>query len=218
MTNYKSSSWPPPSGLTTPTVPRQNANLTSSAIIRIQAPASTVFDVVCDTANYDKWNTWIPRVTIQSQPEDATNSKRLQTGTLFTYHVIMDPKRPTKETDTSLRVTDTSIPAQTSEYVPKSVLEEDESYSADLSNLYRISWKSEGGFANRGLSSERFHEIIILGENECEVRTWENQGGLLAHTVRWLYKNTLMEKFQLWCDDLKKYSEKLAQQKISTES
>lgn len=206
-----SSSWPPASGLTTPTVPRQDAKMTSYATAHVKAPARTVFDAVCATDDYGQWNTWIPRVTIHEQPDSAKDSQRLETGTFFTYHVIMDPNKPTKETDTSLRVTDISIPDAPSDYVPTATLEEDETYTADLTSIYRISWKGEGGFASRGLSCERFHEIIVLGDEECEVRTWENQGGLLAHTVRWFYKKTLMEKFQLWCDDLKRYCEKVHQ-------
>ena len=62
----------------------------------------------------------------------------------------------------------------------------------------------------RGLRTERFHEIILRGEQECEVRTWEVMGGVLARTVKWLYQDTLDKKFKLWCEDLKKVSEQKA--------
>jgi hypothetical protein len=32
--------------------------------------------------------------------------------------------------------------------------------------------------------------------------------GVLAHTVKWLYKKTLDKKFQQSCTDLKEFSEK----------
>ena len=216
MSDKTAVGWPPAAGLTTPTVPRKDAKMTSYAAVRVQAPAELVFDALCDTSQYHIWNTWIPDVTIHSQPEGAPPElPRLEVDTFFTFHVIMDPNKPSKVTDTSLRVVDKSIPPLHSKYISRGTLEEDDTYTEDLNRVYRISWKTEGGFASRGLSAERFHEIIILGDNECEVRTWENQGGILAHTVGWLYKQTLMDKFQLWCDDLKKYSEKLAKEQES---
>ena len=59
-----------------------------------------------------------------------------------------------------------------------------------------------------GLKTERFHEIIVLGDEECEVRTWECMGGVLAKTVKWMYGKTLEGKFADWVRDLKQYSEK----------
>ena len=203
-----SSSWPPTAGLSTANVPLKEAVLTTSASARINAPAAVVFDAVREVGKYGEWNTWCPKVTIHKQPDDAGESSKLHTGTLFTFHVIMDSNKPTKATDTSLIITDMSTPAHPSSYIPTSVLENDETYTADLSKVYRISWRVEGSFVSRGLRTERFHEVITLADNECEVRTWENQGGLLARTVRWLYKQTLDEKFLLWCTDLKKYCER----------
>lgn len=216
MANQSTPPWPPAAGLTTPNVPLRDAVLTTSASARINAPAALVFETVRDVTNYGEWNNFCPKVTIHSQPDDLPASAKLHTGTLFTLHVVMDSNKPTKETQIQLRVTDISTPSDTSSYIPTSVLEGDETYTTDLSKVYRISWKAEGGFVTRGLRTERFHEIIVLGENECEVRTWENQGGLLARSVRWLYKQTLMEKFQLWCDDLKKYCEDKVKEGLRT--
>ncbi len=114
----------------------------------------------------------------------------------------MDASKPSKVTDTLLRVTDISTPEKQSGYVPTSLLE-DPTFTEDLSRVYRISWTTEGGFVMRGLRSERFHEVVMLGEGECEVRTWECLGGVLARTVKWFYGQTLMEKFALWVRDLK---------------
>ena len=201
--------WPPAAGLATVNVPRAAVILTSSASTRIPAPADEVFRIVRDVEHYGEWNNFCPRVTIHQQPE-GKNDSMLHKGTLFTFHVIMDEKKPKSETDTQLIVTDISTPDQPSDYVPKRLLE-DASFTADLSSVYRIGWKCEGGFASKGLRTERFHEIIVLGPSECEVRTWETQGGLLAHTVKWLYKKTLDAKFNLWCDDLKHCCERGSQ-------
>lgn len=199
-------SWPPANGLTTINVSREAATLTTAASARIEAPASSVFDTLLDVKNYSKWNSFCPKVTIHRQPDDE-NDQRLHAGTLFTLHVIMNSQKPQSETPTKLLVTDVSTPDHPSGYIESRMLENEDSFTADLRSVYRISWKCEGGFASKGLKTERFHEIISLSPNGCEVRTWENQGGVLAHTVRWMYKKTLEEKFQLWCDDLKKFCE-----------
>lgn len=146
-------------------------------------------------------------MTVHDQGNDEKDGQ-LHTATMFTFHVIMDEKKPKSATPTQLIVTDISTPEHPSEYIGADVLKCEDTFTTDLSKVYRISWKCEGGFASKGLKTERFHEVIPLGLNECEVRTWENQAGVLAYTVRWLYKKTLEVKFQLWCDDLKQFCEK----------
>lgn len=118
----------------------------------------------------------------------------------------MEASKPQKATDTLLRVSDISTPSKQSDYVPVSLLE-DATFTADLSSVYRVAWTTEGGFVARGLRSERFHEVIVLGE-ECEVRSWECLGGVLARTVKWFYGDTLTEKFGVWMRDLKAVCEK----------
>jgi hypothetical protein len=205
------STWPPSEGLSTVVVPRKEAILVSSASIRIKAPASLVFDIVRNAGDYSKWNSWIPQVTIRSQAEDdAGNLQMFNLGTSFTYHVIMDSSKSTKVTDVSLKVTDISIPEKPTHYVPEEILL-DGSFTTDLQKVYRISWTTEGGLVSMGLRTERFHEIIVIDENECEVRTWENQGNFLARTVKWMYQKILQEKFEAWVVELKKYSEEKAQ-------
>ena len=116
--------------------------------------------------------------------------------------------------DAQQRVTDLSTPEEPSDYVARENLPaEDTSFVRDSTKVYRISWTTAGGFASRGLKTERFHDIIDLGEQGCEVRTWESQGGILARAVKYYYKDLLMEKFQLWCDELKAEAEKLNKDK-----
>ena len=209
--------WPPPSGLTTPTVPHKDAILTSSASTHIHARAALVFDVLLNVGDYS-WNQWVPRVSIQSQPSGVDDSDtRLHIGSKLTFHVIMDASKPSSETPTQLLVTDISTPSKPSTYIPTEVLEKEDTYTSDLQKVYRISWKVHGGFASRGLKAERFHQVIVLGENECEVRTWENQGGMLAHAVKWMYQKTIPQKFALWCEDLKKVCEEKAKESGTAE-
>lgn len=133
----------------------------------------------------------------------------LEVGTSLTFHVIMDTKKPEKETPTQLRVSDISTPEKRSEYLVSAGMQDDASFTSDLATVYRIAWRSEGGFVARGLRTERFHEVIVRGDEECEVRTWEVMGGFLAHTVSWLYKNSLKKWFGIWCEELKKEGERL---------
>ena len=205
--------WPPKEGLCTPTVPRSAGVFSLSYSIHIDAPASLVFDILRDASKYPSWNQWCPRITIHSQPEGTPpDSTTLVLGTSFILHAIMDASKPDKDTPTQLRVSDLSTPDKPSGSITQDTLDNDPTYSSDLTKVYRIAWKAEGSFLNRGLKSERFHEVLMMGDNKCEVRNWEVMGGPIAHTVKWMYKKTLEEKFELWCRDLKKVSEEKAKE------
>jgi hypothetical protein len=125
----------------------------------------------------------------------------------------MDTNKPNKEIPTQLRVIDVSTPEEPSKYLEEHGMQDDPSFTADLGKVYRISWKTEGGFLWRGLRTERFHEIVVLGAEECEVRTWELMGGILAHTVKWIYQEALKKWYGVWCEQLKKESEKQWQER-----
>lgn len=205
-----SPSWPPPQGLSTKVVSRKDAVLTSSASAHIAAPASQVFEALLRVDQYHKWNTWMPgsEIVRQENPEYAGDLTRMHVGAILNFPAIMDAKKPDKTMDTGLQVTDISTPGRPTEYISKDILETDGSFVAELTQVYRVAWALHGGFVARGLRSERFHEVIVTGENECEVRTWEVMGGILAHTVKWMYQATLKEKFKLWMSDLKTWCEK----------
>ena len=120
----------------------------------------------------------------------------------------MDAKKPHSVSDTKLRVTDYSTPEEQSDYVSKDLLENDGSFEKDQGRVYRVAWTLEGEYVTKGLRTERYHEIIDLGDQECEVRTWECQGGLLAKVVKSMYKDVLEAKFQQWCQELKTEAER----------
>ncbi|RDI88289.1 hypothetical protein Vi05172_g1782 [Venturia inaequalis] len=210
------STWPPKRGLSTPTTPYTSAILTIASSTPVSAPAPLVLSILRDTSRYPDWNTWCPNVDILSQPAGTPpDSKILEKDTLMLLHPIMDASKPDKDTPTQLRITDISTPESPSSYISRGILDEDPGYTSDLSKVYRISWKSEGGFVSMGLQTERFHEIIVVDDGSCEVRTWEVMGGILARTVKWMFKKTLEEKFELWCKDLKKVSEERAKETVS---
>lgn len=206
--------WPPADGLSTVRVPKSDIILTTTASCHISAPASVVWSVLRNTSQYPDWNTFCPKATIRAQPEDIDDGdKDLHRGTHFTLDAVMDERKPNKVSETQLWVTDMSTPEQQSSYVPKELVESNEGFTADLSKVYRLSWSVEGLFSSMGLRTERFHEIIILSENESEVRTWECQAGFPARTVKWMFKATLERKFDEWCLGLKNESEKQFQAK-----
>ncbi|KAK6410625.1 hypothetical protein LTR95_018188, partial [Oleoguttula sp. CCFEE 5521] len=111
------SAWPPSEGLSTPTVALRDALLTLSASTNINAPAALVLDILRETPQYKDWNTWCPDVAFESQPADASAADKLNKGTVFTFHVIMDASKPTKTTATRLVVTDISTPQHPSDYI-----------------------------------------------------------------------------------------------------
>jgi hypothetical protein len=202
------STWPPSAGPTTIVVPAADAICTAHYSLTIAAPAELVFATIRDTARYSEWNTFVPRVTIDSHPIGIpTDSKVLESGTQFTFHVVMDLKKPTRINDTKLAVTDISTPKKTTEYVSMELREGDGTFTPDLSMVYRIAWREGSGWMSKGLKVERFHEIIVRGENECELRTWENQTSLLSHVVKFMFGETIKARFKDWCEGLKKYSE-----------
>jgi hypothetical protein len=204
MSNYE---WPPENGLTTPGLPRERTAICLIGSTHINAPASQVFDIIRNTGDYSQWNSFCPKVTIRSQPEEIlSNSTMLENGTSFTFHVVLNPNKPNSQQPTALKVIDISTPDSPSSYVPKHDLENDGSYYPDLSKLYRIVWVMEGFMTNL-VQAERFHEVISLGENECEVRTWDSQGGAMAFGVKWMYEKALREAFARYAVELKKFAE-----------
>jgi hypothetical protein len=208
--------WPPKEGLSTPTVSAENRVFAIAGSAQINAPASFIFNILLKTTTYPEWCTFVPKVVVDAQPAaqavngDKTNdaSAVLQMGTKFTFFAVMGAPG-SKQTPTHLIVSDISTPSDPSSYIPSATLEGSSLYTADLANVFRVAWKGDKiDFFAKGLNTERFHEIIARGPEQCEVRTWEVMGGMLAYTVKWLYKKTLDKKFDEWCTELKRYGEK----------
>lgn len=208
--------WPPREGVSTPTVPVQESVFATTGSARINAPASCVFDVLLDTSTYSEWCTFVPKAVVDEQPSptaqsstNKANSKSavLRLGTRFTFFAVMG-NPGSKQTPTHLIISDMSTPKEPSSYIPAATLEACPVYTSELSKVYRVAWKGDKiDFFAKGLNTERFHEVIVRGEEECEVRTWEVMGGVLAHTVKWLYRKTLNRKFDEWCIELKHFAE-----------
>lgn len=209
--------WPPDEGVSTPTVSAQEKVFAITGSAHVNAPASFIFTILLDTSTYSEWCTFVPKVVIDAQPSDVIQhdggniqekSSMLQLGSKFTFFAVMGAPG-SKQTPTHLIISDMSTPSEPSSYIPSATLEASPSYTANLSNVYRVAWKGDKiDFFAKGLNTERFHEVIVRGQEQCEVRTWEVMGGVLAHTVKWLYRKTLDKKFDEWCAELKAFGER----------
>ncbi|KAF2621740.1 hypothetical protein BU25DRAFT_415771 [Macroventuria anomochaeta] len=201
--------WPPKEGVSTPTVSVQDSVFAVTGSALINAPASFVFDILLDTSTYPEWCTFVPKVVVDEQPSSAaSDSPVLQLGTKFTFFAVMG-NPGSKQTPTHLFISDMSTPSEPSLYVSSVTLEASPMYTTDLSNVYRVAWKGDKiDFYAKGLNVERFHEVIVRGQEHCEVRTWEVMGGVLAYIVKWLHRKTLDRKFDEWCAELKAFGER----------
>ncbi|KAH7072628.1 hypothetical protein BKA63DRAFT_515380 [Paraphoma chrysanthemicola] len=199
--------WPPPSGVTSPTVPHNSQVFTLNASILIHAPASFIFNILLDTSTYPEWCTFIPKVDVISH-SNSTQDAHLELGTKMIFHACMGaPGSSTRATP--LVVTDLSTPESLSTYIPLDTLVSEPVYTSDPSTVYRVAWASDKTSAfDVGPTAERFHEVIVRGEDKCEVRTWECMGGKVAHVVKWMYQGTLQTKFVEWCRDLREFGER----------
>ncbi|KAF1932954.1 uncharacterized protein M421DRAFT_89268 [Didymella exigua CBS 183.55] len=207
----------PPKDITTPTVSAENGVLSVTGSGKINAPASFVFDILLDTSTYPKWCTLVPRVSITEQPASATRpantesgdaSPIIQRGTKLTLHAVMGSPG-SKESPSHMIVSDLSTPSMPSSYISPATLGASPVYTADLSQVYRVAWKGDKiDFIGKNMNVERFNEVIIKGEEQCEIHSWEVMGGVLAYPVKWLYQKTLIKKFDEWCTGLKAHAEK----------
>jgi hypothetical protein len=196
--------WPPPNGVTSKIVPRDSAVFQISYSTVVRAPAPLVFDTILHAANYQAWNTWVPRAEIL----DQNAQDRMSIGCAMQFTVVMNADKPNDVTLTPLKVVDICTPSSPTSYLTPELLE-DPAFTADFSKVYRVSWTGNGGMYAFGMKLERFHEVIVTGDNECEVRTWEIMSGILSRVVKLMYEDTLKGKVGLWCEDLKKYCEKM---------
>jgi hypothetical protein len=213
--------WPPHNGVTSKIVPRDSAVFQISYSTVVRAPAPLVFDTILRAADYQTWNTWVPRAEILTQPsstrrlEDYNVQDRMSIGCTMRFTVVMNADKPNNVNLTPLKVVDICTPSLSTSYLTPELLE-DPTFTTDLSKVYRISWTGNGGMYAFGMKLERFHEVIVTGQNECEVRTWEIMNGILSRVVKLMYKETLKGKISVWCEDLKKYCEKMHKENMGT--
>ncbi|KAJ5357565.1 hypothetical protein N7541_004723 [Penicillium brevicompactum] len=198
----------------TPNIPIEKASLHIGSSTFITAPSPKVWAVLTDTSTWPTWNSFVPHVTIRSQPTEPTPTKSahppsqsnapttnslspiLQKGTRFTFHVRMDPtstsEKPQPATDVHLLISEFSPP------------------NPETGSVGRIVWTGDydapGTMSRSLLMAERVHEIMDV-EGGTEVRNWEAQVGWVVFMVRMMYGVRLQANFELWVADLKRFVE-----------
>ena len=213
MASYAPSlpAWPPAAGLSTILVPRAENNLSVFSSAQINAPAALVFNTILNTTSYPEWNTFTPAAVITYTPNPTSPNafSFLAKGVEFTYIVVLNPETPEVKTPSPEKVYDISIPSAPSDYVPRKLLKNDGSWYPNLRKVYRASWGDNNPATTGQLVTERFSEVIVLGKEKSEYRTWENYGGPLAPVINEQLADTLQARFEDYARDLKGYSEKL---------
>ncbi|CAI7630514.1 unnamed protein product [Penicillium crustosum] len=193
----------------TPSIPIDKATLHIGSSTFITAPSHEVWAALTNTSTWPSWNTFVPRVSIRSQPApdpspstsapDPTPASTAtpttqSTRTKFTLHVRMDSTstKPQPATDVHVYVSEFRVP------------------NAETGEVGRIVWcadhEASGSFSPSLLKAERVHEITAV-EGGTEVRNWEAQVGWLVYVVRWMYKAKLEANFEMWVADLKGFVE-----------
>jgi hypothetical protein len=168
--------------LPTPLLPAGGVFTVSSSVV-ISAPASRVFSAIVDTANWHKWNTFVPSVEILKQPLGHNDSAdKLGVGTDMRFKVYMK----SRDSATSSLVQVTALDPEAG----------------------KICWKFAGA-PSWLLRTERVHEMIDKEDGTCEYCTWETFAGPTAYIIRLIYGNALEERFKDWGRDLKRYVEEV---------
>ncbi|KAJ5210712.1 Cyclase/dehydrase [Penicillium cf. griseofulvum] len=203
----------------TPNIPVSKAILHIGSSTFITAPPQKVWAALTDISTWPTWNTFVPRVTIRSQPTpdpspstsapdptptpapastsapqsadtSPTLSPILQKGTKFTLHVRMNSTSTKPQPSTDVHV----------------LISECSAPNAETGEGGRIVWiadaEAPGAFSPSLLQAERVHEFTAV-EGGTVVRNWEAQVGWLAYMVQWMYGTKLQGCFEMWIADLK---------------
>lgn len=179
----------------TPTpAPPPSAHFHVAAHIRIHAPAALVFRLFTDPSTYPTWNAFVPSATV-TPPSDPTATPcpttPLQAGGTLHMRVRLHPPSPSLSA-ASCVVREIADPAATG-----------------TPGLYRAVWESTGMPA-WALHSRRTTEVRALGDEECEFRSWEWFGGVLARVVSGVYPRAavLQARFEETAGDIRGEAEK----------
>ncbi|KXG52146.1 uncharacterized protein PGRI_084300 [Penicillium griseofulvum] len=189
----------------TPTIPVSDAILHIGSSTFISASSLEVWEVLINTSTWPAWNSFIPKVTIRSQPDSMSNeplSPIFQKGTTFTFHVSAEP---TITFNIPLAVTEFTAPN------PES--------ASPGHIVWTVDYDAPGAPPPFLLVGERMHELkdveLMVDDRllrGTEVRHWEAMMGWLAHAVQWIYGRKLQQGFDTWVSDLKTFMENVNDQ------
>ena len=190
----------------TPNIPVSDAILHIGSSTFINASSIEVWEVLTNTSTWSSWNSFIPRVTIRSQPDSTSDeplSPIFQRGTAFTFHLRVGPTVLGSQATLNVNLIVTELTAPIPESATPGCI------------VWAVDYDSLGAVPPLILAGERVHEIREVEVSvedrllrQTEVRHWEAMVGWLAYIVQWMYGYKLQQRFDEWVSGLKTFVEK----------
>ncbi|TKA66141.1 hypothetical protein B0A55_09794 [Friedmanniomyces simplex] len=172
--------------------------------IPIDAPPEAVYDAILDIDKWKDWSTFVSEVEITSHPHSHLKNLKMMEGTNMIFHVNL--------TDTE-KTTSREVCA----HIGKLRTLADHEHSHALTHIRWDLHNATSMLPGYLLKAQRVNEIEDLGGGKTMYRTWETFAGWTAGHHKKRYEETLKDRFQDWCRDLKKYVEaKHAKQDVTT--
>ncbi len=184
----------------TPNIPSSSAVFTLHCKAEIDAPTSLVFETFLDTSTWASWNVLSPRADILVQGgEGAQKTNQQPVVTINNTAITAGPGGASVSVHSPIIRKGTIFGIHTIR---------DKSGSQAFTNFLcwdldaekrRVVWiydHDHSPWPKALLEVERVTEVVDLGEGRSEIRTWENQKGLLAFWYKIRYKDALVKGFE----------------------
>ncbi|KAB8349706.1 hypothetical protein FH972_023721 [Carpinus fangiana] len=138
--------------------------LSLSSYVLINCPAEKVFELFRDTSTWPAWNTFVPECGVNRSKDSKSSlpEAKLDSGDGMAMQVKMTA-------DANLRAQGGVVT--------------DRVDTPGEDDIFRIQWESKG-MPKMMLRTLRTTEVVPIGPNECEFRTWEVMAGPLAYVVK----------------------------------
>ncbi|KAK3077979.1 hypothetical protein LTS18_008759 [Coniosporium uncinatum] len=163
----------------------------------ISAPAALVFDLIIDLSTYPEWNPFVPRAELlanasSSEPStlEAPSAKITQDCPFRIYPVM--------------KVLGFSVPNTTD--VRCTLLSRPSSTASQEKQIYAAEWV-QTNMSDSMLKTLRRTEVEVLGEAECEYRSWEWMEGPMAYVIKGTMVGALQRGFEESALGLKREAE-----------
>lgn len=192
----------------TPNIPLNQAVVTTytSAVVT-KASVTSVWNTLIDTSTWPEWNRLIPKVIINSQPDQEEKTPLSPVFQLGTKFSLLFNTNADIETNNAPPLEESSL------VMLKSVITVFEPPNPEKNKRGRIAWavdtEAEGSWPKWLVYAERVHEIYQdEGEDgNVKIEDWELQTGVMAYGVRWMMGSKLERLRQVWIENLKSFVE-----------
>lgn len=182
--------------------PQTGSAFTVRATVAINATPDAILDTLLNTAEYPRWNNFVPRVTITTNGNDVKS--RLAQGVTFTEHVDMFGNgRPSGMIKMKLVMTTLQDHLQGGHH------QSQENAGAQArGERYTVVWLGRA-LPDWALRSERVHKIMVDGDGGGAMYdVYETFSGVLAGVTRLVVGKALVKRFGQWNEELKGYVER----------